>query len=79
MSTREPRVLLSAWEDLAEIADHLTYASRLRAAEETTDAILDTIGLLGSVPYLGPLRHDPVLQRPGYRKLVRGKYAACIA
>lgn len=75
---REPRILRSAWEDLAEIADHLAYVSGARTAEETADAILDTIGLLCSMPYLGPLHHDSVLQRPGYCKLARGTYVcAC--
>lgn len=49
-------------------------ASGERIAEETTDAILDTIELLGATPFLGPLHHDRVLQQLGYRKLVCGKY-----
>ena len=74
MPGHEPRILQSAWDDLAEIADYLARVSGERVAEETTDAILNTIELLGSAPYLGPLHHDPVLQRLGYRKLVCGKY-----
>ena len=74
MSGREPRILQSAWNDLAEIADYLVRVSGVRAAEETTDAILDAIELLGATPFLGPLHHDRVLQRLGYRKLVCGKY-----
>lgn len=74
MPGREPRILQSAWDDLAEIADYLVRASGERAAEETTDAILDTIELLGATPFLGPLHHDRVLQQLGYRKLVCGKY-----
>ena len=74
MSGREPRILQSAWNDLAEIADYLMRASGERIAEETTDAILDTIELLGATPFLGPLHHDRVLQQLGYRKLVCGKY-----
>lgn len=74
MPGREPRILQSAWDDLAEIADYLVRASGERAAEETTDAILDTIELLGATPFLGPLHHDRVLQQLGYRKLPCGKY-----
>ena len=74
MSGREPRILQSAWNDLAEIADYLMRASGERIAEETTDAILDTIELLGATPFLGPLHHDRVLQQLVYRKLVCGKY-----
>lgn len=61
MPTREPRILRPAWEDLAEIADHLVYVLGVRTVGETADVILDTIGPLGSVPYLGPLHHDSVL------------------
>lgn len=74
MSGREPRILQFAWNDLAGIADYLMRASGERTAEETTDAILDTIELLGATPFLGPLHHDRVLQQHGYRKLVCGKY-----
>lgn len=74
MPGREPRILQSAWDDLAEIADYLVRVSGERTAEDTTDAILDTIELLGATPFLGPLHHDRVLQRLGYRKLVCGKY-----
>lgn len=74
MSGREPRILQSAWEDLAEIADYLVRVSGERVAEETTDEILDTIELLASTPLLGSLHHDPVLQRLGYRKLICGRY-----
>ena len=74
MPGREPRILQSAWDDLAEIADYLVRVSGEQTAEETTDAILDTIELLGAIPFLGPLHHDRVLQRLGYRKLVCGKY-----
>ena len=74
MPGREPRILQSAWDDLAEIADYLVRVSGEQTAEETTDAILDTIELLGATPFLGPLHHDRVLQRLEYRKLVCGKY-----
>lgn len=74
MSGREPRILQSAWEDLADIADYLVRVSGERVAEETTDEILDTIELLASTPLLGPLHHDPVLQQLGYRKLICGRY-----
>ena len=74
MSGREPRILQSAWEDLAEIADYLVRVSGERVAEETTDEILDTIELLAPTPLLGSLHHDPVLQRLGYRKLICGRY-----
>lgn len=74
MPSREPRILQSAWDDLAEIADYLVRVSGERTAEDTTDAILDTIELLGATPFLGPLHHDRVLQQLGYRKLVCGKY-----
>lgn len=74
MSGREPRILQSAWEDLADIADYLVRVSGERVAEETTDEILDTIELLASTPLLGSLHHDSVLQRLGYRKLICGRY-----
>lgn len=74
MPTRKPQILQSTWEDVAEIANCLVHVSGERAAEKTTDAILDTIELLGTMPYLGSLHHDPVLQRLGYRKLVCGAY-----
>lgn len=61
MPSREPRILQSAWDDLAEIADYLVRVSGERTAEDTTDAILDTIELLGATPFLGPLHHDRVL------------------
>ena len=74
MPVHEPQILQSAWEDIAGIADYLLQNVGARAAEETTDKLLDTIGLLGSMPYLGPLHHDPVLGELGFRKLLCGKY-----
>lgn len=68
------QILQSAWDDLAGIADYLIRVPGRHAAEEATDTILDTIELLGPTPYLGPLHHDPVLQKLGYRKLICGKY-----
>lgn len=74
MPGREPRILQAAWENISSIADYLMQNASVRTAEETTDAILGTIELLGSMPYLGPLHHDPVLQKMGYRKLICGSY-----
>lgn len=74
MPGREPRILQAAWEDISSIADYLMQSASVRTAEETTDDILGTIELLGSMPYLGPLHHDPVLQKMGYRKLICGSY-----
>lgn len=75
MSGHEQRILQSAWDDLAEIADYTVRVSGERTAEEVTGAILDTIELLCPTPYLGPIHHDPVLQRLGYCELMCGKYA----
>lgn len=73
-SPERPNVQLSAYEDIAEIDDRLRRAAGAAAAEKTTGLILDGIDLLGPTPYLGPLHHDPMLARMGYRKLVRGSY-----
>lgn len=74
MPGREPRILQSAWKALADIADYLVRVSGERVAKETTDEILDMIQLLAVTPLLGPLHHDPVLQRLRYRKLICGGY-----
>ena len=69
-----PRILPSAVEDLSAIADHHLRRVGPASARSVTDAILDSIALLGDQPSLGPLYHDEVLQSRGYRKLVCGRY-----
>ena len=69
-----PRIQLSAYEDIAEIAEHLKRAASVRVASEMVERILDKIDLLAATPYLGPLHHDPVLAQHGYRKLIVGRY-----
>lgn len=69
-----PRLLSSAWEDLSDIADYQISYAGPDAAEAVTDGVLDTIALLETMPLLGPLHHDPVLQVQGYRKLLCGQY-----
>ena len=73
-SRKAPRIQLSAYEDIASIAEHLKKAVSSRVAAETVERILDKIDLLAATPYLGPLHHDPVLAQHGYRKLVVGRY-----
>lgn len=75
-SPEEPRIQLSAYEDIAQIRSRLVRAAGTTSADKTVDRILDGIDLLGQSPYLGPLHHDPVLARLGYRKLVLGHYVA---
>ena len=74
MSHEAPQIQLSAYEDLAAIADRLVRYAGQTSANNITRRILDTIDLLGPNPYLGPLHPDPVLARLGYRKLVVGRY-----
>ena len=63
MSHEAPQIQLSAYEDLAAIADRLVRYAGQTSANNITRRILDTIDLLGPNPYLGPLHHDPVLAR----------------
>ena len=69
-----PLIQLSAYEDIAVIADRVESYAGKAAAEKTTDKILAGIDLLATTPYLGPLHQDPMLARSGFRKLVIGKY-----
>lgn len=69
-----PVILSTAWEDIDGIAESHLRTVGPRSAEAITDAILDAIDLLESMPYLGPLHQDPTLQRLGFRKLLVKKY-----
>lgn len=69
-----PRIQLSAYEDLAAIYDRCRRGAGDQSAERVSERLLNGIGLLGVTPYLGPLHHDPVLARQGYRKLVIDGY-----
>lgn len=68
------RILQSAWEDLSSIADYHIREVGPLSAERITNEILNTFQLLATNPYLGPLQHDAVLQRRGFRKLLCGRY-----
>ena len=74
MTMPAPRILASTLDDLSAIADYHLRVVGPNSAEAVTDRILDSIRLLGSTPYLGPLHQDPVLQSMGYRKLICGRY-----
>lgn len=65
-----PVILSTAWEDIDEIAERLLQTVGPQSAESTTDAMLDAIALLENMPSMGPLHHDAVLQRLGFRKLL---------
>lgn len=65
-----PRILASARENISAIADYHLELAEPASAENITDRLLDTIELLGTHPYLGPLHSDPVLQAHGHRKLI---------
>lgn len=69
-----PLIQLSAYEDIAGIADRVERYAGTAAADRVTDEILAGIDLLATTPYLGPLHQDPVLARLGYRKLIVGRY-----
>lgn len=69
-----PRILASALEDISAIADYHLRRVGPGSAESVADKLLDSIALLGTTPYLGPLHHDSVLQSMGYRKLACGHY-----
>lgn len=69
-----PVILSTAWEDIATIAEQLLQTVGPRSAESTTDAILNAIELLENMPFMGPLHHDEVLQRLGFRKLLVKRY-----
>ena len=68
------KVLASAWDDIAAIADYHLRASGADSAQRVTERLLDGIDLLATMPLLGPIHHDPVLAGMGYRKLILGKY-----
>lgn len=74
MSPNVPLIQLSAYEDIAEISARIERYAGRSASQKTIDKILTSIDLLATTPYLGPLHHDDVLARLGYRKLVVGKY-----
>ena len=69
-----PLIQLSAYEDIAGIADSVERYAGQTAADRITSKTLGGIDLLASTRYLGPLHQDPILARSGYRKLVVGKY-----
>jgi plasmid stabilization system protein ParE len=69
-----PLIQLSAYEDIAAIADRLECYAGEAAADRVADEILARIDLLATIPYLGSLHQDPVLASSGYRKLVVGRY-----
>lgn len=73
----KPMILAAAFDDILRIADYRIKAVGLRSAHEITDKLLATIDLLGTMPLMGPLHHDPVLQSMGFRKLICGSYV-CI-
>lgn len=73
----KPIILPTAWVDIDAIADRLLQTVGPRSAEATTDAILDAIALLERMPYVGPLHHDALLQRLGFRKLLV-KHYVCV-
>ena len=71
-----PLIQLSAYEDIAAIDDATRRYAGEKAANKTVDRILLGIELLASTPYLGPLHHDELLAKLGYRKLVLGNHIA---
>lgn len=68
------RILQSAWEDSADIADYHLHEVGPISAERITDKLLDGIDLLAANPYLGPLHQDAKLQARNFRKLICGGY-----
>lgn len=66
--------LLSAWQDLGEIADRRLQLNDPGSAEQITDNILSAVEGLSRFPSMGSPHPDPVLARLGYRKLVCQKY-----
>lgn len=73
-SHSKPLVQLSAYEDIAAILHRIERLSGKKSADRIVDRILSAIDLLATTPYMGPLHHDPMLARLGYRKLVIGQY-----
>lgn len=67
-------LLASAWEELDQIADIYLSLSGVRAAQNITDKILDTIELLADNPYLGVVPKYSQIADQGFRMLICGKY-----
>lgn len=73
----KPVILASAWEDIEDIAEYHLRRVGPQSAAKVTDSLLDTIELLETMPFLGPVHDDPVLQLMGFRKLLCRPYV-CI-
>jgi plasmid stabilization system protein ParE len=61
---------------LDKIAAHLVIHANVSVAEEIIDRLLEDIGILSGMPFLGREHPDPVLVDRGYRILFCEDYAA---
>ncbi len=68
------RILQSAWDDLAMIAEYYKIKFDIDSAKKVTDQILDDTDGLSDYPERCSYINDDYLRDRGYRKLILGKF-----